>query len=151
MDKLVVTLSSLETWRKYCLEGANGYATSSWRWLKAILVIDYHQSSVTCRSPPTLVSRFAWRSVEPLEPTTSTGTQLWVFWLSGLKMDENAHEFEHVLGGERTVFGEFMSYSFVFIPILFVFAMESKWAFKVSNRALWWWWWWRRVGLNFSQ
>ena len=51
-------------------------------------------------------------------------------------MDENAHEFEHALDGERTVFGEFMSYSFVFIPILFVFAMESKWAFKVSYRTL---------------
>ena len=132
-----MTLSSLETWRG-CLEGAHGYATSSWRWLKAILVIDYHQSSVTCRSPLILVSRFAWRSVELLEPTTSTSTQLWVFWLSGLKMDENAHEFEHVLGGERTVFGEFMSYSFVFIPISFVFAMGSEWAFKVSNWTLWW-------------
>ena len=51
-------------------------------------------------------------------------------------MDENAHEFEHVLDEGRTVFGEFMSYYFVFIPILFVFAMESKWAFKVSNRTL---------------
>ena len=51
-------------------------------------------------------------------------------------MDENAHEFEHVLGGERTVFGEFMSYSFVFIPISFVFAMGSEWAFKVSNWTL---------------
>ena len=51
-------------------------------------------------------------------------------------MDENAREFEPVLDGERTVFGEFMSYFFVFIPILFVFAMESKWAFKVSNQTL---------------